>query len=168
MCDWLCFSDRTWFKPPRPPRTETRGFGGQNKEKDGNEDGYCGVRHKPEIVASDERLKYDFLMISLQKCQKKLYVYKLCFGVESMCCPAGDEARIPCEPHHHQENKETQDADLSKWHGAQQAVLLTDHIIGSDVFLCLHCPAAPRLLQARAKQNQNLPMSRHFVDVIRV
>lgn len=63
-----------------------------------------------------------------------------------MCCPAGDEAWIPREPHQNQQNKETQDVYLSKGHGAQQAVLLTDHIIGSDVFLCLHCPTAPSLL----------------------
>lgn len=51
----------TWFKTLRPPRAETWGFGGQNKEKDGNEDGYCGVRHKPEIVASNEWSEWDFL-----------------------------------------------------------------------------------------------------------
>lgn len=73
-------------------------------------------------------------------------MYKLCFGVENMRCPAGDKARIPREPHHHQQNKKTQDAYLSKGHGAQQAVLLADHVIGGDVFLCLQRPAAPCFL----------------------
>lgn len=46
--------------------------------------------------------------------KEDMYMYKLCFDVENMCCPAGNKARIPREPHHHQKNKETQDAYLSK------------------------------------------------------
>lgn len=76
-------------------------------------------------------------------------VYKLCFGVEDICRPAVDKARVPREPHHYQQNKETQDTDLSEGHGPQLAMLLTDHIIGSNVLLCLHGPTAPRLLEAR-------------------
>ncbi len=66
-----------------------------------------------------------------------------------MCRPAFDEAWVPREPHHHQQNEEAQDIYLSKRHGSQQTMLLSDHIIGSNVLLCLHSPTAPSLLKAR-------------------
>lgn len=66
-----------------------------------------------------------------------------------MCCPAINKAWVPCEPHHHQQNKEAQDTHFSKRHGPQLPVLLTDYIVSSNILLCLHGPTAPCLLQAR-------------------
>lgn len=76
------------------------------------------------------------------------FVYTLCLGVEDLCGPAVDEPGVPWEPQHHQQNEESQDIYLSKRHGPQQTMLLTDHVIGGDVLLCLHGPTAPGLLEA--------------------
>lgn len=81
-------------------------------------------------------------------CGIRKLVYKLCFGVEDIRGPALNKSRVPGEPHQHQQNKETQDTDLSKGHGSQEAMLLSDHIISSNVLLCLHSPTAPCLLKA--------------------
>lgn len=66
-----------------------------------------------------------------------------------MCCPALDKTWISCEPEEHQQKEETQDTYLSKRHGPQQTILLTDHIIGCYVFLCLHSATAPCFLKAK-------------------
>lgn len=75
-------------------------------------------------------------------------MYELCLGVEDICRPATNKAWIPCEPHYHQQNEETQHTNLSIGHGPQHTMLLTDHVIGSNLLFCLHSPTAPRLLEA--------------------
>lgn len=80
---------------------------------------------------------------------EKTFVYRLCFGVENICCPTIDKSRVPGKPHDHQKSKKTQDADFSKGHRPKQMMLLTDYIIGSNVLLRLHCSTAPRLFKAR-------------------
>lgn len=75
-------------------------------------------------------------------------VYTLGFRIEDMCRPTRDKAWIPCEPQHHQQNEEPQDTDLSKGHGPEQTMLLTNHIIGSDLLLCLGRATAPGLFKA--------------------
>lgn len=89
---------------------------------------------------------------------KHSYVYKLCFGVEDICRPAIHKAWIPCEPQHHQQNEETQNVNFSKGHGPQQTMLLTDHIIGSNLLFCLHCSTAPCLLKTESITWETRPL----------
>lgn len=80
---------------------------------------------------------------------EKIFVYRLCFGVENICCPTVDKSRVPGKPHDHQKSKKTQDADLSEGHRPQKTVLFTDYVVGRDVLLCLHRSTAPRLFKAK-------------------
>lgn len=65
-----------------------------------------------------------------------------------MCRPAVDEARVPGEPQQNQQNEESQHIDLTKRHGPQHSVLLTDHVVGGDFLLSLHRSTAQRLPEA--------------------
>ena len=85
--------------------------------------------------------------------------YSLGLGVEDVSRPAVHEARVSCEPQHHHEDEQRQDADLCVTHRAQTAILVSDHLGRCSLLLRLNRPAAPRLPQAATHENQSLPFN---------
>lgn len=73
----VCIFPERWLtcvKTLSPPRTETWGFRGQNKEKDGNEDCYCGVRHIPEKWSDKGMNKLSYVKVSSKEIIGKIWL----------------------------------------------------------------------------------------------
>lgn len=86
----------------------------------------------------------------------ELHNYSLCFGVEDVGGPAVHEARVPCEPQHHHEDEECQDADLAVTHGSQPPVLLPECVVRGFLLVGLGRAAAPGLLQAAEETTERV------------